>query len=136
MGVAKFDWTDGGAQSLTLALKLQTPIAAHDKERHTAISLDRTKHEVLVVGAGAKEAIVSIRVDSQMKETDDFIESGLDGIALTMTPDTATPATTIPVQMMAASRIELEWDNLKVYRVRMLRFRRLDGLTFNDLFAV
>jgi hypothetical protein len=86
-GDARFTWTDGGAQTHTLALPLQEVRPAKDLWRGFAQAVDRSAVEVLEVGAGVYEIVCIINYENDPESLLDMMVAGWRGITLRYIPD-------------------------------------------------
>ena len=133
MAASQFDWTDGGAQSLTLDLHTQRHAPNKNRPTFAAESLDGTALEVVSVGSGQNEAAVMIEAEGDATGLRDMIDAMRRGISMTYTPDLDSPGTTFTVQAMPplpAIRQQSEGRQSPLFLVGPVVLRRLDGGAF------
>lgn len=129
---AKFDWTDGGAQSFTTDLKLQGQMLDTNQPAYYTEALDGSVVEVVTVGSGQNEAIQFIRHEADDSGLRDLLDAMRRGISVTYTPDTGAPGTTFTVTAIPpvpAAEMENE-GRQNLWRAGPIRLRRLDGGAF------
>lgn len=133
MASAKFAWTDGGAQSLTLQLFLQNQTLAKNVPTFVAVSLDGSVVEAITIGSGQNEAIVTIRHERDASDLRDLLSALRRRISMTLTPDTDSPGTTFTFTAIGAvpeERLEAE-GRQNLWAAGPIRLRRLDGGAFD-----
>ncbi len=133
MASARFQWTDGGAQSLILQLFVQNQTLAKFVPTFVAVALDGSVVDAITIGSGQNEAIVTIRHERDASDLRDLLSAMRRRISLTFTPDTDSPGTTFTVTAIGPvpeETMEAE-GRQNLWAAGPIRLRRLDGGAFD-----
>lgn len=127
--VARFQWTDGGAQSFICDLKLQGQMFSKNVPAFRTESLDGSVVEVVTVGSFQNQVTAWIRHEAAHSGLRDLAAALRRGISMTLTPDNDTPGTTFTVTAVGdVPDPELETEGKQnLFRLGPLALRRLDG---------
>ncbi len=133
MGASKFAWTDGGAQTFTTDLHVQSQVPNINQPVFPSQSLDGTVIEVLSVGTGQEEVWVTVTHERDDEGLRDWRDAIVRGISQVFTPDIDAPGTTFTVTAIhPIPQISMisEGQQSPRYSMTGIRLRRLDGGAF------
>lgn len=129
---ARFQWTDGGAQSFITVLKLQQQTYSKNYPAMENESIDGSVVEAIVIGSGQNQVTGYIRHETDHDALRDLASALRRRISMTFTPDNGTPGTTFTVT--AVGRIpdpQLESEGRQdLFSLGPITLRRLDGGAF------
>lgn len=130
--VARFQWTDGGAQSFICDLRLQGQTYSKNRPTFVTEALDGSVVEAVVIGSGQNQVTASIRHEADHSGLRDLADALSRRISMTFTPDNDTPGTTFTVTAVGqVPQPVLEsagQENL--FALGPFTLRRLDGGAF------
>ncbi len=97
MSASRFQWTDGGAQSLITDLHVQRQIPKAQFTGFGDRSIDNSVIEVVTVGSAVNQVTVTIQAERDDTGLRDLQAAMIRGLSFTYTPDNASPGTTFTV---------------------------------------
>ena len=131
MPVSRFEWADGGAQSLITDLHVQNQTLEKVRSLFPSRSLDKAVLEVVSVGSGINEVSLVVRHERDDTELRDLQDAAKRGLAFTYTPNNDAPGTTFTVKAVRVGQITLEREGRQDMFALPLTLARLDGGAFS-----
>lgn len=128
---SRFQWTDGGAQSLITDLHVQNQIPEKVRSLFPTRSLDKSVVEVVSVGSGVNQVRVLIAAEGDDTGLRDFQDAAKRGISIIYTPDNSDPGTTFTVTAVQVGEIGLDRRGRQDLFTLSLTLARLDGGAFS-----
>lgn len=129
---ARFQWTDGGAQSLITDLRLQNQAYSHHRPSFDVESIDGSVVEAIVIGSGQNQNTGYIRHEASHAELRDLASALRRRISITYTPDNDTPGTTFTVTAVGdvPDPVQEAEGRQNLWALGPITLRRLDGGAF------
>ncbi len=133
MTASRFQWNDGGAQSLITDLHVQNQLPDAEFTTFAARSLDNSVIEVITVGSAVNQ--VTARVVAERDDTGlrDLQAAMVRGLSFTYTPDNSIPGTTFTVTAVpgTVSGVGLDPRGRQDMFTLSATLARLDGGAFS-----
>ncbi len=129
---ARFQWTDGGAQSFVTVLKLQQQTYAHNRPAFVVESIDGSVVEAVVVGSGQNQIRGFIRHETDQASLRDLASALRRRLSMTFTPDNDVPGTTFTVTAVGEvpNPVQEAEGRQDLFALGPITLRRLDGGAF------
>lgn len=133
MSASRFQWTDGGAQSLITDMHVQRQLPKAAFTTFGDVSLDNSVIEVITVGSAVNQVRVTVEAERDDTGLRDLQAAMVRGLSFTYTPDNASPGTTFTVTAVPGtiSEVGLDFRGRQDMFTLTATLARLDGGAFS-----